>query len=360
MGFIMEGLDKEGYDREYSDRALLARIVGYFRPHARTMSAVGLLVAATSLLETAIPIVVSRGVDLLTTSPSLPALLALAGLVSLFGVIGWLSNYARQRFSAQAVGNVVLALRRDVFDAVLRRDLSFYDEYPSGKIVSRVISDTQDFSTVVTLTMDLLSQLLLVVTITTVLFWLNPTLALVTLAVAPLVVGTALAFRRIARATTQQSQRATAKLNGIIQEAIAGIGVAKAFRQEAAVFDQYQAANRQAYAINLRQRFTFSSIFPVLNALAGLGTAGVVYFGGRHVLGGAVSPGDWYLFVQSLTIFYFPLTSIASFWSQFQQGLAASERVFALIDAEPRVTQRATEPVGRLAGLFYLIFLRFA
>ena len=59
------------------------------------------------------------------------------------------------------------------------------------------------------------------------------------------------------------------------------------------------------------------------------------------MLNNSVSIGDWYLFVQSLAIFFYPITSIASFWSQFQQGLAASERVFALIDAEPRVVQQA-------------------
>jgi ABC-type multidrug transport system fused ATPase/permease subunit len=67
-------------------------------------------------------------------------------------------------------------------------------------------------------------------------------------------------------------------------------------------------------------------------------------------LDGRVSVGNWYLFVQGLAFFFYPLTSIASFWSQFQQGLAASERVFALIDAEPRLRQRGAEPVGEVRG----------
>jgi ABC-type multidrug transport system fused ATPase/permease subunit len=84
--------------------------------------------------------------------------------------------------------------------------------------------------------------------------------------------------------------------------------------------------------------------------VAGLGTTVVVYFGGRWALAGAVSAGEWYLFVLSIGVFWFPLTSIASFWSQFQQGLGASERVFALVDARPRVVQTGREPVGRLRG----------
>jgi ATP-binding cassette, subfamily B, bacterial len=356
----MDGLDKEGYDREYSDRVLIARIVRYFRPRLRTMIVVGLLVSLTSLMETSIPIVVSRSIDTLAGNPGLTLLLAMAGLVGTLGVASWASNYMRQRLSAMAVGDVVLALRKDAFAAVMKRDLSFYDTYPSGKIVSRVTSDTQDFATVVTLTMDLISQMLLVVVIAGVLFWLNPTLAAITLTVAPVVIGVALLFRHVARFTTQQSQRVMASVNAKIQESVAGIAVAKAFRQEAAVYADFSATNQQAYRITLRQGFTFSSIFPILNAVAGLGTASIVYFGGQRVLGGTVSAGDWYLFIQSLVIFYFPLTSIASFWSLFQQGLSASERVFALIDADPKVVQVSNEPVSGLAGRIEFRNLRFA
>ena len=80
----------------------------------------------------------------------------------LLGVFAWSFNYIRQVLSAKIVGNVVLNLRRDVFGSVMENDMSFFDEHPSGKIVSRVTSDTQDFSNVVTLVLDVASQLLLV------------------------------------------------------------------------------------------------------------------------------------------------------------------------------------------------------
>jgi ABC-type multidrug transport system fused ATPase/permease subunit len=168
--------------------------------------------------------------------------------------------------------------------------------------------------------------------------------------VAPLVFITALSFRRIARRTSQRAQRAIASVNAKIQETISGIAVAKNFRQEAAIYADFTATNRLAYTVRLRQGLVFNTIFPLLDILAGVGTALVIYFGGRWAIENRISAGDWYLFVQSLAIFYFPLTSIASFWSQFQQGLAASERVFALIDAEPRVVQIAQEPVSHLQG----------
>ncbi len=157
-------------------------------------------------------------------------------------------------------------------------------------------------------------------------------------------------FRRLARQAMRQSQRAQATVNATIQETISGIAVAKNFRQEAALYADFQETNSLAYRVQLLRVGVFGSIFPLLNTVEGIGVAAVVYAGGLLVIGHSVSVGDWYLFVQSLAIFFYPITSIASFWSQFQQGLAASERVFALIDAVPRVTQSANESVGRLKG----------
>jgi ATP-binding cassette, subfamily B, bacterial len=360
MGFVMDGLAAEAYDRSYSDATLVRRIIGYFRPHTRTMATVVIMVVLASVAATGTPLIVARGIDALSGNPTAQALLALAGVVTLLGILGWGFNFIRQTFSARAVGNVVLALREDAFAAVMQRDLSFYDQYPSGKIVSRVTSDTQDFATVVTLTIDLMSQLLLVLIISGVLLVINLRLALITLALAPLVIIVALGFRSIARWTTRRAQRAIAKVNATIQETISGIAVAKSFRQEAAIYEDFRSTNRLAYQVRLRQGLVFNTIFPVLDLLAGFGMAAVVYFGGRQALAGNVSTGDWYLFVQSLMIFFFPLTSIASFWSQFQQGLSASERVFALIDAEPKVVQTAQEPVPSLAGRITFQHLSFS
>jgi ABC-type multidrug transport system fused ATPase/permease subunit len=178
----------------------------------------------------------------------------------------------------------------------------------------------------------------------------NWQLALITLSVAPVVAVVAFVFRRLARRAQQQAQRAQATVNATIGETISGIAVAKNFRQEAALFGDFQAINALAYRVQLVRVAVFGSIFPLLNTLSGMGVAVVVYFGGLQVLRGSIGVGEWYLFVQSLAIFFYPITSISSFWSQFQQGLAASERVFALIDAEPRVMQTAQLPLDHVRG----------
>ena len=341
MGFIMDGLDAEEYDRSYTDGELVRRIVGYFKPQAGRMAVVAVAVLAASALNTAIPIYISSSLDQLTERIGTNQLIQIAIGLIVLGALGYIFNAIRQWVSAATVGNVTLKLREDTFDAVLKRDLSFYDSIPSGKIVSRVTSDTQAFSAVVNLTSELMSQLLLVFLLLGYLFFVNVQLTLLTLALAPFIVIVALGFRKIARDTVTQSRRVNAEVNKHIQETISGIRVAKTFRQEGAVYDDFLNVNEQSYGINLRTGYTFSSIFPILNTIAGIGTAALVYFGGLAVRNPVVSltAGEWYLFIQGIALFWFPLTSIASFWSQFQLGLAAGERMFALIDAETKLEQ---------------------
>lgn len=347
---ITGGLNAEEYDRSYSDWQLVRRITAYFRPHLGKVGLVAFMVALLSLASTVTPIVISYGIDTLAGNPQIQLLIGLAALVTVLGALGWVFNFVQQWFSARAVGDVVLALREDAFRAVMRRDLSFYDQFASGRIVSRVTSDTQDFATVVTLTIDLLSQLVLVVVISVVMLTQNWRLALVTFTLGPIVILIALGFRRLARHAMQQSQRAQATVNATIQETISGIAVAKNFRQEAAIYTDFRATNELAYRVQLTRVAVFGSIYPLLNTVSGIGVAAIIYIGGLMAINKTITVGEWYLFVQSLGIFFYPITSIASFWSQFQQGLAASERVFALIDDEPLVVQTAQEPIGRLRG----------
>jgi ATP-binding cassette, subfamily B, bacterial len=350
MGFIMDGLDAEAYDRNYSDRQLIARIIGYFRPKVHIMIVVAILITLTSLLDTVFPVLISYGIDTVVASGAINTILLLILAILLAGVFSWVCNFFRQWYTARTVGDVVLNLRKDAFQAVVARDMSFYDEFPSGKIVSRVNSDTEDFATVVTLALNLISQVLLFFLMVVVLLIRSVELALLTFAILPFIVLVALGFRRIARRTTQRSQRSLARVNANVQEVVTGITIAKNFRQEQNMYDEFKQVNEQSYQVNVRSGFVYNGVFPVLVVLANIGTVIVIYFGGLRALDHNISAGVWFLFLQGIRSLWFPLTSIASFWSQFQLGLAASERVFALIDAEPRIHQDDAQPAGRLAG----------
>jgi ATP-binding cassette subfamily B protein len=166
----------------------------------------------------------------------------------------------------------------------------------------------------------------------------------------PLVVLAANGFRVLARRATRQGNRVMANVNAAVQETVSGIAVAKNFRQEAAIYAEFTDVNAQSYTINVRRGFVISNVFPALNLLGGAAVATLTYAGGLAAGAGTITPGAWYLFLQSVDRFFFPFINLASFMSQIQAGLSATERVFALIDAEPAVRQAANDPVPPLRG----------
>ena len=351
----MDGIGAEEYDRTYGDRELVRRILSYFRAEGRRMLVVSLAVAAAAVLTTALPVVMSRAIDLVASANAAGGTVAvIVAAVALLNAGSWGLNAVRRMLGARAIGNVVLRMRSDAFNALMRHDLSFYDRYPTGSIVSRVAADTQAFSEVVALTMEVASQVTMVLLIFGYLFTVDPVLTLITLALVPLVIGVALGFRRLAREVVTQARRAVAEVSAHVHETVSGINIAKSFRKEQVLYEQFTAVNRQSFRLSWRSGVVFSSIFPVLFTLAGLGTAVLAYSGGLRATGGGLTIGGWYLFLQGVGLLWFPPTSIASFWSQFQLGLAAGERVFALIDAEPQVTQTGREPVAGLTGAIEL------
>ena len=137
MGFVMDGLDAEAYDRTYSDRQLVGRILRYFRPKAGIMAWVAAMILLNSVTNTVTPILLARGIDS-AASISPGRIAELVGIILASGVLAWVFNFIRQWWTARAVGDVVLKLRLDVFAAVMQRDMSFFDEFSSGKIVARV------------------------------------------------------------------------------------------------------------------------------------------------------------------------------------------------------------------------------
>jgi ATP-binding cassette subfamily B protein len=197
---------------------------------------------------------------------------------------------------------------------------------------------------------EIFTQILLVVVLFFVLIAISWQLTLVILALGPFVYLLTVLFRTWARFVTRKASRVLGRVNAAIQEAVPGISIAKNFRQEAAIYREFRDVNEQSYQVNLRRGFVLSNVFPVLNIMSGFGIAALLYWGGVSASIGAISVGAWYLFMASVDRFWFPMINLSAFWSQFQAGLSASERIFALIDTESVVKQTDNLPVGRLRG----------
>ncbi len=347
---MFSGLNTEAYDRTYTDRQLVRRVATYFGRDRRRLLWTLVTIVLLAVIAAIQPLIVSQGINLLGEEANPAALWALVWISLLIGLLFWGVNWLRRRLLARITGMVMSDLRVDAFEAVIGHDMSFFDQFRTGRIISRITTDTQEFSQVVVLIVDIISQMLSLVILAVILFMISWQLTLAVLLASLAITLVAYSLRNLARRVTRSGFQAIAEVNAAIQEAVTGISVAKNFRQEAAIYGDFLRVNSKSYDINLRRGFMLSNVFPILNMVGGVGTAVLVYFGGLSAAAGAITFGAWYLFITSVDRFWFPMAQLSAFWSQVQAGLSASERLFALIDAEPTVRQADAIDAGRLAG----------
>ena len=281
-------------------------------------------------------------------------------MLAAIAISEYVCNYGRRRFTVDVIGKIVAEMRKDAFAAAIDRDLAFYDRHKTGTVVSRITSDTQEFGDVMLLGSEVVSQFLSVLILFIALLTYSVELTLVLLLTMPMVVIASLLFRHLARIVTRQGARAMAVVNDNIQESVTGISVAKNFRQEQMIYSEFTQVNNLSYGINLRKGFVMSLVFPTMGILSAIALSIIVWVGAESVIGGAITAGAWFLFIQGVDRFWFPFMNLASFWSQFQQGLSAAERIFALIDAENTVLQVDSLDVGELDGTIEFDNVSFA
>ena len=349
MGFF-SGLNDEKYDRQYTDRDLVRRIVGYFGPQKKRLTVVSLLVMFIAGIGAAFPVVVSSMVNQLEGQPTFTAISLVGLTVWLIGAGNWGLNWARRSLVIRAVGDVVLDLRTRAFRAAAEHDLSFYDQFSSGRIVSRITSDTNDFGQLIIIVTDVGAQFVQAFILGVVLFRTDLKMSLLLMTFLPIIFAIASGFRVLARRVTKRGMKAMSDVNAAIKETISGISIAKNFRQEDSIFKSFDESNQQSYQVNVQRGFVLSLVFPTLNALGGIFVAILIYTGGMNAAQGILTVGAWYLFIMSLDQFFFPVLNLSAFWAQIQAGLSAAERAFALIDADPNVIQTDSQDVPRLKG----------
>ena len=220
---------------------------------------------------------VAQGVDQIAAGGGQAVLIRLIAIIMALGVVVWVLNYIRFRGFNTLIGDVVLEMRSNAFKAAVFHDLAFYDEHISGKVFSRVTSDTHEFGQTMRLVGDILNQVAVVLVLLVVLFRIEWRLACLQLVLSPLLFYLVKGWRKIARKVTRQGSRAMANVNSAIQEAITGISVAKNFRQEGSIYGEFSAVNTESYRINFRRGIVLSTVFPVLHGLVGIGVALMLY-----------------------------------------------------------------------------------
>ncbi|MEA4811112.1 MAG: ABC transporter ATP-binding protein [Anaerolineaceae bacterium] len=360
MSFF-SSLSAEAYDRQYSNKELFRRIFGYFKPHRKRMTVIMIALVLQGAIGALPPLLVSKVLDLSTAGvTNQQVYLRLVFGVVFLELLIYILYYIVHRLMARVIADTTRSMSANAFQAAMQQDMSFYDEFSSGKVLSRITTDTSDFANLVTLTSDVLNNLLQSLLLAFILLRTEWRLAMGLFTLIPVLTVIITQYRKWARWVTQRGMRAMANVNATIKETVSGISVAKNFRQEASIFKDFDRANKDSFRVNIRRGFVLSILFPMTRTLVGAAMALLTYYGAKSVLAAAITAGAWYLFVNSIDRFMQPVMSLTQYVAQVQQGLSAAERIFALIEAPHSVKQNANYVPDSLIGSIYFRHLAFS
>jgi len=360
MGFH-QGLTGELYDRQYSNKALLSRIWSYAKVHRKLIFWMAVSIIFQGLFAASPPVLISRVLDEgIAGIPNETAYTILVAGIIFLQVMDFVFFYIIRRLLSRVTADMNRDLSVDAFAASIEQDLAFHDRLSSGRIVSRITTDTNDFSMLIRLTMDVAGSTVQSIVTAIILFNTEWRLALALMAFVPFVMVVVSQFRKLARRVTTQGMRAMADVNATIKETISGISVAKNFRQEEEIYRDFKASNTTSYKVNVQRGLVLSLVFPIMRTISGISIAMLVYFGALSVTGGLITAGAWYMILLASDRFLMPILSITSYWTQVQTGFSAAERIFALIDSERSVVQTDSLSPKTLTGRIDFNHLSFS
>jgi len=350
MGFH-QGLSGELYDRQYSNKVLFSRIWDYAKRHRSFIIWMTICIFLQGLFAALPPLLISKVLDEgIAGIPDRTAYTLLVVAVIFIQVMDFVYYYIIRRLLTRITADMNRDLSIDAFASSIQQDMAFHDQLSSGRIVSRITTDTNDFSMLIRLTLDVGGILDQSIVTMIILFSTEWRLALALLVFVPIVILVVYRFRKLARRVTTKGMRAMANVNATIKETISGISVAKNFRKEEEIYKDFNASNVTSFKVNVQRGFVLSIVFPVMRTISGISIAVLVYFGALTVTQGLITAGAWYMVLLASDRFLMPILSITSYWTQVQTGLSAAERIFALIDTEHSVIQSDNLQVERLEG----------
>ncbi|MFX0171343.1 MAG: ABC transporter ATP-binding protein [Candidatus Hodarchaeota archaeon] len=356
MTWIFEGVSREDQERKYSDWELIRRSISRVTPFKSPVVISTITIVFLTFTGLLAPLIFANIIDNLQ-SPHITevitwALLAGGIVYLILMVFNWVGDYILNLQLARLVPDFMVNLRIDIFEALQRQDMKFFDKNRSGRLNSRVTSDASDYGNAVSLVLTVVGQFLTVIFLFLILAVINLPLALITALVAPILVIASFFFRKIARKTAMNFREAHASVMSSISESVSGIQVSKSFGVETESLEEFKEINEKHYKAGIKRNVSMGMFFPFINLLSAFGTVIILYLGGQSAVQnlGFISAGTLYIFLNYLGQFFFPVTQIVNFYAQIQAGFAGYERILNVIDYKPDVQDLGDVELNNIEG----------
>ncbi len=337
---------------ETRTRVLAARLIReHVRPELRRIAFALLCMAVVAATTAALAKLMEPILDQVFAEGSWDRLVTIALTVLVIFVVKGLAGYG-QAVAMNHVGQRIVAnLQRRLFEHLMAADLAFFHDNAPGQLISRFTNDTTLLRNAVSSTLTSLGKdLLTLVFLVGLMFYQDWKLACVSLVVGP---PAAIAIARLGkrmRKVSKSTQVQTGELTGLLDEAFQGARQVKAYGMEAYESARAGDAVERLFGLLTKAARTRAATHPIFETLGGVAIVAVLLYGGHQVMEGGKTPGAFFSFITALLLAYEPLKRLANLNTQLQEGLAAAERLFALLDTAPVIVDRPGARARAVAG----------
>ncbi|HET9437965.1 MAG TPA: ABC transporter ATP-binding protein [Gaiellaceae bacterium] len=318
------------------------RLLGFLRPYRASLIVSTLLAIGAQVAAILVLVLTGVVIDEVEGDPKLSVLLALGGVIVLLGLVRGAFTYGRRIISGRQALGVEYDLRDELYSHFLRLSFGFYDRSQTGQLMSRATIDLQAVRFFLGYGLIFFAQhVITIAAVTVVLFVYSWQLALVALAITPVIVLTAFRYSRASHPVLRDVQQTLADVSTVAEESITGVHVVKSFAQEERRAERFRSAADTVFRKTLAANRQRAFYVPMLTFLPFVAQALVLLVGGRMVIDGSMSLGAVSSFYLLLAMLVMPLRMLGMWIGQAQRAVAAGERIFEILDEPEEV---ADEP----------------
>lgn len=312
------------------------RILGYTRPYRKTAVIASLLTLAGIIIGLVEPLLFRKAIDDGITTKDTRTLIAVLATLLVLRVIQWRTSRVQIRTVTFLGQQVLFDLRQGLFAHIETLPFSFFDHRPVGKIVSRITNDVNHIGNLAASGMvNLISQFLSLIGIVGIMLYLDWKMALLSFVTVPALALVLTKVRWALEDAWGDTRKAVASINAHLNETIQGLSVIQAYGYEGHNSGKFQEHNKKYFDAYMRAIRLDQAFWPLTDIVGAIGTSIVIWYGARAVLGGTMTIGLVWAFVNYLGKFWAPISTFSRFWSQILSAMASAERVFTILDLKP-------------------------
>lgn len=320
------------------DTQVLKKLYRFVKPYQGRFYFLVFLTITLALLAPTRPYYIQVAIDNYVAVGDTPGLVRIIYLLVFLLVLQSVVQFAHTYLSGW-IGQVIIKdIRIKLYRHLLRMRLKFFDNTPIGRLVTRNVSDIETLANVFSEGLAaIIGDLLQLVTILAVMFWVDWRLTLVSLCTLPLLLISTYIFKEKIKVAFNDVRNAVANLNSFLQEHITGMNIVQIFNREQREYEKFQEINREHRKAHINSVMYYSIYFPVAEIIQAIGTGLVVWYGATRVFDMDMQVGVLISFIMYLQLFFRPIRMIADRYNTLQMGVVSSSRIFKLLQSDDQI-----------------------